>query len=274
MSWVQRTVVVFSVSGDRGDSRARDLATRMHLGEACVRDMAAAGAHVIVVDPDREAVGRIVESVRGDGGTISGVVADSGDPDALALAAEEVAAAHDRVDVLVTCHSDIELSSIEASTPETWWRVVAFDLLGPVFAVKAFLPLLKRGDHPAIVHVGSIDGTLGNPQVPSYSAAKGGLVPLTHVMAEEFGRYGIRVNCVARAVTVEPGSDEHPMFAALIEQTPLARAGRAQEVAATIRFLASPDASYVSGVVLPVDGGRSGVTPGTRPMRDKEADAV
>jgi NAD(P)-dependent dehydrogenase (short-subunit alcohol dehydrogenase family) len=87
--------------------------------------------------------------------------------------------------------------------------VTLFNLVGPVKAVKAFLPLLKKGKNASIVHLGSVDGLFGAALVPSYSAAKGGLVPLTHIMAYEFARYDIRVNTIATCGTIEmPRLDE------------------------------------------------------------------
>jgi NAD(P)-dependent dehydrogenase (short-subunit alcohol dehydrogenase family) len=97
--------------------------------------------------------------------------------------------------------------------------------------------------------------------VPAYSTAKGGLGPLTHVMAHEFAPYGIRVNCVARAAV--GGSPPPPGLAGVLEATPLGRAAEPGEVAAAVAFLASDEASYITGTVLTVDGGRSGLTPGT-----------
>jgi NAD(P)-dependent dehydrogenase (short-subunit alcohol dehydrogenase family) len=253
------------VTADRGDARTRDLAGRGHPGEICARDFAEHGAHVVLVDSDEAALDALCAEIRAAGGQATGIVADAADPDDLVRAAEECRRARGGADVLLTCHSDLELASIEHSSVESWRRVVDFDLLGAVFAAKAFLPLLKEAQDAAIVHVGSIDGTLGNPQVPSYSAAKGGLVPLTHVMADEFAGHGIRVNCVARAMIVDRGAPLHPMFDRLVEHTPLGRPAYKDEVGAVVRFLASPESSYVSGAVLPVDGGRTGVTPGTSP---------
>jgi NAD(P)-dependent dehydrogenase (short-subunit alcohol dehydrogenase family) len=170
------------------------------------------------------------------------------------------------VDVLVNCHMALDWRSIEDSDAASWMDACWTNLVGPVACSKAFLPLLRQSGRGAIVHIGSIDGLLGNPRVPSYSASKGSLVPLTHVMAHEFAPYGIRVNCVARAAVeghpVAPPTDQ---LVRVLQATPLGRAAKADEIAAAVAFLASDDASYITGTVLRVDGGRSGLTPGTVP---------
>jgi NAD(P)-dependent dehydrogenase (short-subunit alcohol dehydrogenase family) len=133
---------------------------------------------------------------------------------------------------------------------------------GTIGRACAFLPLLKRAGRAGVVHLGSVDGNLGNPRVPSYSAAKGGLVPLTHVMPHEFAPFGIRVNCVARAAVDEPGPPTS-LRDRVVAVTPLGRVAQAAEIAAAVAFLASEDASLVTGAVIVVDGGRTGITPGT-----------
>jgi NAD(P)-dependent dehydrogenase (short-subunit alcohol dehydrogenase family) len=86
---------------------------------------------------------------------------------------------------------------------ERFEQVVVHNLVGPARAVKAFLPLLRRQGKGAILHLSSIDGVNGNPRVPSYSAAKGGIGPLTNVMSYEFAKYDIRVNALATGLTVQ-----------------------------------------------------------------------
>jgi len=259
----EKTVVVVSASTQGSADPARQ-GSRPHIGEVCAQEFRRRGASVIVVDGDEATLAGLAAPASGQAEAVDTILADPGDAGSLVAAARLCGERYASVDVLVTCHSEMEVAGIEETSAASWARIVNDNLLGPVFATKAFLPLLKRSGSGAIVHIGSIDGTLGNPQIPAYSASKGGLVPLTHVMADEFAGYGIRVNCVARAMFAARGGPANPRHAALIGQTPLARPAFPEEIAAAVCFLASSEASYVNGVVLPVDGGRSGITPGTR----------
>jgi NAD(P)-dependent dehydrogenase (short-subunit alcohol dehydrogenase family) len=184
--------------------------------------------------------------------------------------AETCEAQWGKLDVLVYCAAAMDFWEDGQDTVADWEAVVRVNLLGPVAYTKALLPLLRRSDAGAIVYLGSIDGLLGNPRFPAYSASKGGLVPLTHVMAHDCAP--IRVNCVAAAAIsqVGPGDLQPPwlgeLFSAsssVLEQTPLGRYARPEDVASVVLFLASDDAAYVTGAVLPVDGGRTAFTPGT-----------
>lgn len=233
-----------------------------HIGAASARLFAARGADVVVIDPDEEILAALEQEIGDAGGRMRAIGADGTDPDALAAAAEQVTGP---VQALIACHSNPEVFSLESASIAQLERGVRHDLLGPLFAAKAFLSPLKAAGGGSIVHVGSIDGLLGNPQIPVYSMAKGGLVALTHVMAEEFAAHDIRVNCVARGMTSDRGASTPAIYAPLIAQTPLGRPAYPEEVAEAVAFLASEAAAYITGAVLPVDGGRIAVTPGTRP---------
>jgi NAD(P)-dependent dehydrogenase (short-subunit alcohol dehydrogenase family) len=256
-----KTVVIVEASWRVASSFVPAGGRNIHVGAACARLFAARGAQVVVVDPDAGALDALKAEIETDGGRMQPVAADCADPVALTRVADGL---ESPVHALVNCQSNPESESLEAASVEALERVVRADLLGPLFASKAFLPRLKAANGASIIHIGSIDGMLGNPHIPSYSMAKGGLIPLTHVMADEFAPYAIRVNYVARGMAVDRGEALHPAYAPLVEQTPLGRPAYPEEIAEVVCFLASEAASYVTGAVLPVDGGRIGITPGTR----------
>lgn len=254
--WSGKVVAIAAIGWDSPVAAIR------HVGAACAEDFAGRGADVFVIDPSKDAIEALVARVRAHGGLIDGHAAELADDAALDRAAQACAARHGRADVLVTCHMAIEPGGIADSSAASWRRVVECNLLGPVFAAKAFLPLLERSAAGAIVHVGSVDGIMGHAGFPSYSTSKGGIVALTHVMAHEFGAKGIRVNCAARALLAERSAPADPAMRDFEAQTAAGRSGTPEELTAVVRFLASDAASYVTGAVIPVDGGMIALTPG------------
>ena len=142
-------------------------------------------------------------------------------------------------------------------TNAEWDLVIAIDLSAAFHVCRAALKPMLRQRSGRLINVSSIAGIMGNPGQANYSAAKAGLIGLTKTLAREVGSRGITVNAVA------PGFIETDMTAALGDKVlnsalgaiPLGRAGKAEDVAAAIRFLALPEAGYITGCVLQIDGG-------------------
>jgi NAD(P)-dependent dehydrogenase (short-subunit alcohol dehydrogenase family) len=256
MTFLGKTIIVISTASGIG---ARD-----DIGAATALAFAREGAEVVLMESsERDGEQYTNEMIQG-GGQITHVVIDPLDLGSFERAISTVADGLGHVDALVISHFGIDSSEAEGARMEQLQKSLTANLLAPFTATMGFLSLLKEAGTSAVVYVGSIDGTLGNPNLPFYSVAKGGLHVLTHVLAAELASSNIRVNCVARAI-----SDGVPMTGTLlrsvVDATPLARVATAMEYAYPILFLASPRASYITGAVLPVDGGRTAVTPGAAP---------
>lgn len=153
---------------------------------------------------------------------------------------------------------------------ENWQRILSVNLTGPFLCAQAFVPQMIAHGGGAIVNTASTNGLVAEPRLAHYNTSKGGLVMLTRSMAIDLAPYGIRVNAVA------PGVIYTPLIAHILDAEPaghfggipLGRVGRAEEIASCIVFLASEDASYVTGEVFVCDGGQLAIN-GTMPDKPK-----
>lgn len=233
------------------------------IGRATALRLAREGASVVLTTSrNRDALDATVAEIRENGGEATGLVADAArDEDAAATVAAALEA-FGRLDVVVANAAWFQPSAPAHEMPDDDWdRALAVDLKGVFLAAKHGIPaMLETAGRGAIVNVSSINSTVHAPGLPAYSAAKGGVDALTRQMALEYGPRGVRVNAVNPGLiaveTVRAFLDAHPdEVAAARECVPLDRAGNPEDVAGAIAFLASDDASYISGATLPVDGG-------------------
>lgn len=172
---------------------------------------------------------------------------------------------HGGLDILVNNAGIHRRGSTEETSLELWHEVMSVNLLGTFLGCKKVIPLLRRRGGGAIVNLSSINAITGVPGMLAYGVSKGGIRTLTMTVAMELVVDNIRVNCVC------PGSTETPIIAKMLADVPDAEALRAtmsakhpmnrlaqpEEIAAVIAFLASDDASFMTGLTIPVDGGRS-----------------
>src|SRR5579884_2574654 len=182
------------------------------IGRGAALAFAREGADVLAVDPDAAAAARVAGDLRGEVGRGEDCQAEFQGETGPAAVASKCEALWGRVDVLFTCCAieDYWHWHGEDDTLDKWEHVLGVNLLAPIMYSKALLPLLEKSDSGSIVYLGSIDGIRGNPNIPAYSVAKGGLLPLTHVMAAKCAIHHIRVNCIATGAINQAGTGAMP----------------------------------------------------------------
>jgi len=224
------------------------------IGAAIAARLSADGAEVWVADVNAEGASRVAGEVAGHP-----VELDVTDHAACLAAIGEVGT----LDVLVNNAGTDEFGFFTQTTPEQWQRVIAINLLGVMNCTYAALPAMQAARYGRIVSISSEAGRVGSKGSAAYSAAKAGVIGFTKVIARENGRYAITANAIA------PGPIETPLLMGAKElgevgeklidnmraSTQLGRLGKPEEVADAVAFLASDEATYVTGETLGVSGG-------------------
>jgi NAD(P)-dependent dehydrogenase (short-subunit alcohol dehydrogenase family) len=236
------------------------------IGLAAARALAQEGARVMLCDVDQDVLQEATGDLLNEGLHVQSIWADVSDQASIERAVSAAVTAWARLDILVSNAAIGDESGIETLSAERWHRVMNVNLDSALFGAKAAMPHLKRSSCASIINVASIQGLRGQPNSVAYATAKGAVVNLTRCMAVDFGPLGIRVNAVApgyidtRMALMHGDVHEHQTewFQDVFikhGRLPLRRAGKPEDVAGPILFLASDDSRYVTGHVLVVDGG-------------------
>jgi NAD(P)-dependent dehydrogenase (short-subunit alcohol dehydrogenase family) len=227
------------------------------IGEAIARRLARAGATVAVADVDKEGAAQTAESI---GGGAFSVHLDISRSDSVARAVEEVLSRTDRIDILVN-NAGIagKAGPLWEQTEEDWNRILAVNLTGVFLCCRAVISHMRQRHYGRIVNIASIAGKEGNPNMTGYSATKGAVIAFTKSLGKEVATDGICVNAVAPAVVRTRILDQltQAQIDYMTQRIPMRRTGTPEEIAAVVHFLASPDASFVTGQCYDASGGRA-----------------
>jgi 2-deoxy-D-gluconate 3-dehydrogenase len=232
--------------------------SRRGIGFAMAEALAAAGADIIGVSAQQEASGSAIEvAVRAHGREFEGVSCDFADRDAVLALTQKLEGR--QIDILVNNAGAIERAPA-AEHPLEWWdRVLAIDLSSPFVLTQAVgRGMLERG-RGKVIFTASLLSFQGGINVPGYAAAKSGIAGLTRALSNEWAPHGVTVNAIAPGYIATDNTQalraDADRSAAILGRIPAGRWGSGSDLAGATVFLAAPASDYVSGVVLPVDGG-------------------
>ena len=234
------------------------------IGEATVRRFVAEGARVAFCDRDGERGQRVAAELKTAGATVAFTQADVGAEAACLAFVNGAADTFGRLDILVNNAGIRKYEKIDEASAASWNEILSVNLMSDAFCAKAAIPLMRRAKAGAIVNVASVRSVVAGGGNLQYDTTKAAIAGLTRALAADHSPEGIRVNAVGPGPIFTPfhqrrieasGESVAQYNASAAKGTMLKRPGRAEEVAAAILFLASDDASYVTGALLFVDGG-------------------
>jgi len=230
------------------------------IGQATAMRFAREGAAVVVMDISEEGVRETEQMLREEGEghlCVQGDVSRDADWTRVFHLLSEC---YGRLDVLFNNAGTNLVKAVTETTEEEWDRILDLNLKGTFLGVKHALPVMIRGHGGAIINHSSALGLVSFPKTPVYAASKGGIIALTRQLAADYARENIRVNCLCTGPTLTPRLRryvETGLMAseAILKDVPMGRFARPEEIAAAVLFLASEEASFITGTALVIDGG-------------------
>jgi 2-hydroxycyclohexanecarboxyl-CoA dehydrogenase len=234
------------------------------IGLAISERLADDGAKVAIFDLDMDAAERAVKEITEEGETAIAYSVDVSDRAAVDAAVERVRSELGHVLVLVNAAGKDSFERFLDVTPEQWERIIAINLTGPFHVTQSVLPDMIDAKWGRIVNISSSSAQGGQQFMAHYVSSKAAMIGLTKSLALEFGKYGITANTIPPSFIVTPMLEEAASKGLLgpggveeaIRNTPVGRSGQPEDIASACAFLVREDASYVSGQVIGVNGGR------------------
>ena len=230
------------------------------IGEACAIQLAHKGATVVIMDFNRQGAEEVAKKIQAFGGKALVAVTDLNSWEATKSKIDEIADSETGIHALIHSAGGFPnyVNLLDCSI-EAWDAVVNSNLRSMFYLLKAVAPHMMKNQYGRFVSVSSMAARSGtNPNPPHYTAAKGGMLALTRQAAKDLGPYGITVNAVAPANVTTPRTNAirtAERVAHIQKTTPLGRLAEADEIAHAIVFLASLEASYITGITMDVNGG-------------------
>lgn len=241
------------------------------IGRAVAHRLAAEGAAVGVVDVRDGAAEAVASAITGEGGKAFAATGDVGREASVEASTGEIVASLGGLDTVVACAGLAYPGTTHGTTLEAWETMLRVNLTGVFLTVKHALPHLLEAGGGSIVTIGSVASLVAAGQSSAYDASKGGVLQFTRAVAVEYVDRGIRANCVcpgkvatdlganSRVITDQADASGRRRPGADRLDVPMSRLSEPAEIAAAVAFLCSDDASFVTGVALPVDGGYTAI---------------
>lgn len=236
------------------------------IGQATALRFAREGAMVVIGDINERGARETVDKIKDAGGKAEGYYLDVAASGQVSDFIDRAVKEHGRIDILYNNAGMEVFNTVAGTSEEDWERTINVNLKGVFLGMKYALPIMQEQGHGNILNMASIAGLAAWPGLGVYSAAKGGIVLLTKAAAAEYGKFGIRINCLCPGSIMTPlleeqffGAMENPEEAKkqLLKNYPLNRLGRVEEIAGAALFLVSEESSFITGHALAIDGGLS-----------------